>query len=750
MLELCARRRRLKEPGRELLEENAFAVASGSLPEPPAAMHVRGSFLNVVNDVFAEQKLRLAVATIALEVFQKAGDRFAALFFRLAALLLGGAGSGLALLLRRGFVIPIVVQQMRVARVDPGHGALVVAFGQATARFPARQPTFGPGQAPPMVQFGPLEGAALMQYALDRFAEQIRDALLATGLVADEQIELSEPKANISADLALPCFRAAKSAGVPPAQLAQKLADALRFPDDTLVGGWSAAGPFLNFVVHAERFARLVVAEVEAAGERYGSDDRGQNQTVIVEYSSPNVAKRMHVGHIRSTIIGQALNNLLAFGGYTTIADNHLGDYGKQFGTMIAAIERYGRPGGEGEEILTRLEQIYAEYNRLKGVPSSDDEWADPDKLDDEARAWSLRLEQNDQHARELWQWMVGATLEANARNYERLGVQFDTQHGESFYAGELPTVLSKVEELDVAERDAGGALAVKGLLEGKKELPSFLVQRSDGATLYLTRDLATVIYREAEYRPSKIIYVVEQRQELHFRQTFALVRALGYAHDIELVHVTFGTIFGANGQPLSTRKGNMVYLEALLDDARARARTVIETKIAEGKADLTLEQVDEVAESVGVGAVVYNDLYQDPKRNLTLDWERMLSFEGNSAPYIQYTHARCCSILREAGELPAVYDAALLAEEQEQAVVKQLARLPDAVRRAGDAYAPYIVAEWVYTLAREYARFYRDFSVLKAATPELRAARLHLTAATARGIRNALGLLGIRAPERM
>ena len=500
-----------------------------------------------------------------------------------------------------------------------------------------------------------------MQYALDRFADQIREAIVATGLVRAEHIELSEPKANIAADLALPCFRAAKAAGVPPQQLAQQLAEALSFDGDSLVGAVSAAGPFLNFDVQPERFAQLVLAEVEAAGERYGSDDRGQDQTVVVEYSSPNVAKRMHVGHIRSTIIGQALNNLFAFGGYTTISDNHLGDYGKQFGTMIAAIERYGRPGGEGEEILTRLEQIYADYNRLKGVESGDDEWADPDKLDDEARAWSLRLERNDPHARELWQWMVSATMAANARNYERLGVRFDTQHGESFYAGELPTVISKVEELDVAERDIGGALAVKGLYEGKKELPSFLVQRSDGATLYLTRDLATVIYREATYHPSKIIYVVEQRQELHFRQTFALVRALGYAQDIELVHVTFGTIFGANGQPLSTRTGNMVYLEALLDDARSRARAVIDAKIAEGKADLTLEQIDDVAEAVGVGAVIYNDLFQDPRRNLTLDWERMLSFEGNSAPYIQYTHARCCSILRDAGEIEAVYDAAVL-----------------------------------------------------------------------------------------
>ena len=589
-----------------------------------------------------------------------------------------------------------------------------------------------------------------MEYTLDRFARQIEQAIAATGLLQADQVVLEEPKANVAADLALPCFRAAKQLGMTPPELARRLAQAIRLPPDGLIGNVEAVGPFLNFTLKHDRLVEQVLDEIHRYGERYGSDDLGQEKTVIVEYSSPNIAKRMHVGHIRSTIIGQALNNVLAFLGYRTIADNHLGDYGKQFGTLLAAISLFGRPEGEGEEMLAKVEALYSRYNRLIGHAADIDE-DDPEDLDDEARAWSLKLEQDDPTARELWQWMVETALRSNQRNYDRLGVRFDTHHGESFYAGMLPTVIAKAEDEGLARREPGGPLVVQGLRDKNgKELPSFLLQRSDGATLYLTRDIATVIYREHEYHPQKIIYVVEQRQELHFRQVFALVRAMRYAQDVELIHLYFGTIFAANGEPLSTRKGNMVYLETLLDEAKARARQVIDQKIGEGKAELSPEQIDEIAEIVGVGAVIYNDLYQDPKRNITLDWDRMLSFEGNSAPYLQYTYARCRSILREAGGLPSGYDPAALTAEQELAVAKQLARFPDAVRRAAENYAPYVICDWLYSTAREFARFYRDLSVLKAPTPEVRAARLQLVAATAQALRNGLSLMSIKAPERM
>jgi arginyl-tRNA synthetase len=465
---------------------------------------------------------------------------------------------------------------------------------------------------------------------------------------------------------------------------------------------------------------------------------------VVIDYSSPNVAKLMHVGHIRSTIIGQALHNIFRFLGYHTIGDNHLGDWGKQFGMNIAAIVKWGKPGGEGEEALAQIDKLYAQYAKL----AKDEKEQGVSTLDDEARAWSLRLEQGDPTARALWQWMVDLTISANRRNYERLGVHFDHIFGESFYEPMLAGVIDEALAKKVAYRDEGGAVVV----DLGNSMPTFLLQRSDGGTLYHTRDVATILFRLREFSPSQILYVVGMPQELHFRQLFALVRAMGYAGDVQLEHIKFGTIFDQHGAPLSTRRGNMIYLADLLDDAQQRARAVVE----HAGPELPDDEKEAVAEIVGVGAVMYNDLYQDTRRNITLDWERMLTLEGNSAPYIQYMYARCRSIIRRVADeglsaaTQAPYDPALLAHPAETAVVKQLARLPGAVREAGARYAPFVVAEWCYEMARALAGFYRDCSVLKAETPELRAARLRLVAATAQALRNGMGLLGIKAPERM
>jgi arginyl-tRNA synthetase len=379
--------------------------------------------------------------------------------------------------------------------------------------------------------------------------------------------------------------------------------------------------------------------------------------------------------------------------------------------------------------------------------------------IDEQARGWSLRLEQGDPQARELWQWIVQLTLTTNQRLYDRLGVHFDTVHGESFFEDKMEPVLADALERRVAIRDDKGALVVD--LPG---LPTFLLQRTDGGTLYHTRDAATIRYREKTYHPAAMIYVVDARQDLHFRQLFALARALGYAEGTELFHVSFGTIFDAKGEAFAARKGNIIFLETLLNDAHARARSVVEQTSPE----LPEDEKDAVAEMVGVGSVVYNDLYQDPRRNITLDWDRMLTLEGNSAPYIQYMYARCRSILRKAAE-QGIGDAGwrmradapsishprsaipqLLAHPSETVVVKQLAKLPAAVREAGARYAPFVVAEWSYETARALSGFYHDCPVLKAETPELRAARLRLVAATAQALKNGLGLLGIRTPERM
>jgi arginyl-tRNA synthetase len=572
-----------------------------------------------------------------------------------------------------------------------------------------------------------------MEYAIDRFEQEVRSALASTGLVPDEALAVEAPKAGIDADLTFATFRAARERGVPPPQLAAEIAAGLRFPPDGLAGSAVQAGPYVNFSVAPTRFAAAVLDEIARLGDSYGHDDLGSGQTIVIDYSSPNVAKRMHVGHIRSTIIGQALANILRALGYRVIGDNHIGDWGKSFGVLLAAIEREGYPNGDGETLLAALEDLYArESARIASDPGADEA----------AREWSLRLEQGDKEARDAWQRIVDLTLQINQASYDRLGVHFDHVYGESFYEPMLADVVRDALASGVATQDESGAVVVD-VGEG---LPTFLLQRSDGGTLYHTRDVATARFRVREFQPAKIVYVIGAPQELYLRQLFALVKQLGEANDVELIHVPFGTVFDSSGQALSTRRGNMVYLETLLDEAHRRARALIDAS----ETDASDAERDEIAEAVGLGAVIYNDLHQGTRRNITLDWDRMLALEGNSAPYIQYMYARCRSILRRAGDAVPDFDPAVLTHPSEQALIKQLAKLPQAVREAGAELAPQTVAGWCYETARALAAFYRDCHVLNAETDSLRDARLAVVAATAQSLRNGLGLLGINAPERL
>jgi arginyl-tRNA synthetase len=579
-----------------------------------------------------------------------------------------------------------------------------------------------------------------MPYALARFVADVHAAIAATGKIPVGLIETTTPRPNIPADLAFPVFRAAKELGVPAPQLAADLA--AQIAPTGMIGSVAAAGPFLNFSLRPEAIATAVLEEIAAAGATYGHHADGQGRRIVIDYSAPNIARRMHVGHIRSTIIGQTLVHIFRALGYTVIGDNHLGDWGTQFGTVIASIMHYGKPEAAGEAAMEQLEAIYARFNRaMQEQPA----------LEEEARRWSLALEQGDPQARELWQWCVDLTLHAAERNYQRLGVGFDHAYGESFYESLLPDVIAETLHSEAAYRDEDGSVVAE-----LDKLPKFIIQRNDGGTVYMTRDIATIKFRLSEFAPAQIIYVVDGRQELHFRQLFAIVREMGYARDVELVHIPFGVVTTPDGQPLSTRKGNMVYLESLLDEAVQRARTVVEQK----HTSLPEDEKAAVAEAVGVGAVIYNDLYQDPKRNISLDWERMLATEGNSATYLQYSYARCRSILRRAEEELGEKDIEtqgygdarlhLLVHPSEQRLIKHLARLPEALREAGARYAPFVIADWCYTSAREFGVFFEQCPVLKAETADLRAARLALVAATAQALHNGLALLGIRAPERM
>lgn len=576
-----------------------------------------------------------------------------------------------------------------------------------------------------------------MEYVIERFEGDVRAALLATGMVPAELVEVADPNPAIPADLTFPTFRLARALGKPPADVARELAAAIRVEPGALIGAVTPVGPYVNFSVNAEVFTGDVLAEIERLDDRYGHDDLGAGRTVVIDYSSPNIAKRMHVGHIRSTIIGQAIINILQALDYHTVSDNHLGDWGKTFGVVLLGIEQEGFPNTTGEQLLADLESL---YSRASAQTASDP------ASDRAARDWSLRLEQGDPTARAYWQQAVDLTLSANQPSYDRLGVRFDHAYGESFYESMLSGVIDDALAAGVAYRDQSGAV-IADVGDG---LPTFLLQRSDGGTLYHTRDVATIKFRVETFDPATILYVIGEPQSLYLRQLFALARALEYAGDTDLVHVAFGTVFDASGQPLSTRRGNMVYLQTLLEEGHDRARVLV----AQANPDLPEGEKEAIAETVGVGAVIYNELSQDPKRNITLDWDRMLSLDGHSAAYIQYMYARGRSLLRRVEEAglgsASGSDTVAITHHAELELVKQLARLPVAVRDAGAEYAPSEVATWCYVTARAFAAFYRDCPVLQADSIDTRNFRLRLTMATGQGLRNGLRLLGIAVPERM
>lgn len=575
--------------------------------------------------------------------------------------------------------------------------------------------------------------------AHDRLRADATRILAATGLVSHDAIALAEPRQKEIADLAFPVFAVAKSAGTVPAEFATQLAGAVSIPDDSLVASVDAAGGFVNITAHPARFAQAVLEDVRAGADTYGHDPAfGNRQKVVVEYSSPNIARKMHVGHLRSTVIGHSIRRIYEALGYDVVADNHLGDWGTQFGMLLAAIDRWGATPWDDPDPVQSLVEIYARYNAAA---------KEDDALRDDARAWFKRLEDGHQWARQTWQALVDITLAEFDRTYARLGVSFHTTHGESYFEPMMPALLDEALEKGVARREDTGAIVVD--FDGAMPLCQLL--KSDGATLYQTRDAATCLYRLREYAPARNIYVVGAEQKLHFQQVFEIVRRMGYPAIADVsVHISFGQVKPPDGKRFSMREGNVVFLNDVLDEAVDRAREKVDANIASGKYDVDPEEAQAIAETLGVGAVIYADLYQGPDRHITFDWDRMLADDGNTATYIQYTHARCRSILRKAGSNGAAGDGSLLVDPDEQAVLKQLARLPHAIREAGDKYLPATVAAWTYELARAFSRFYDRCPVIGAPDPALREARIALVDATSQGIRNGLALLGIGAPDRM
>ncbi len=570
-----------------------------------------------------------------------------------------------------------------------------------------------------------------MMYTYEAARREALDAVRrAAG--ADVSLSLASPPAGVEADLAVPCFPLAAALRKSPQEVAGQLAGMLQL--GPLLASAHAAGGYLNLTLARAPFAAGVMAEFHRMGDRYGSSDVGAGGTVVIDYSAPNVARQMSVGHLRSTIIGAALYRLHGFSGYRPIGDNHLGDWGTQFGTLLYAYHAWlDRPAYERDAIAELL-RLYVKF---------DEEARKDPTLRDRAREWHLRLEQKDPEARRLWQEFVAHSLAAFQKVYDLLEVRFDHTLGESFYEDKVGEVIEDAVARGIAEEDQG-ALIMR--LDDAGITTPLMLRRSDGATLYHTRDLATALYRIRTFHPAKILYVVGSDQRLHFQQLFAALRKFGYG-DVEYVHVDFGLIQLPEGR-MSTRRGRVVFLEDVLDEAIARARRLVEDKNPE----LTDDEKAQVAKIVGIGAIKYADLSTSRVKNVVFDWERMLALDGDSAPYLQYTYVRAQSILRKGAVSGAdgSYDPRAAATVEEWALVKHLARFPEAVTEATHTYSPHIVATYLFHLAQRFHAFYHEVPVLQAGDEVLRASRAQLVAAVAGVMRGGLGLLGIRVPERM
>lgn len=528
-------------------------------------------------------------------------------------------------------------------------------------------------------------------------------------------------------DFAFPCFKLSKTLRMGPPVIAGKLQSALA--SDEIIDHVECVGGYLNFFLHKTGYAQSIVEKVLEQKEKYGSSDEGQGRVICIDYSSINIAKRFHIGHLSTTMIGNALYKIYEHLGYKCVGINHLGDWGTQFGKMIAAYLKWGNKEEVEKNGVDALTALYVRFHQEAEKDPS---------LEDEGRLWFKKIEDNDPKATEIFNWFKEITLKDAQRVYDMLGVKFDSYAGESFYNDKMQPVIDELREKGLLV-ESQGAYVVD--LE-EDNMPPCLILKKDGATLYATRDIAAAFYRKKTYHFYKDLYVVAYQQNLHFKQWFKVVEKMGYEWSKDLEHVPFGMV-SYEGRALSTREGYVVYLDELLNRAVEKAREIIEEKSP------NLPDKDKVARQVGIGAVVFFDLFNNRIKDIDFRWDRALNFDGETGPYVQYTHARCCSLLAKAGELDAEADYAALENPAAQEVVRTLERFPEVVSEACHRNEPSLVTRYTVELASNFNRFYYENRILTEDAAQSKA-RANLTAATASCLRTALSLIGVEAPEKM
>ncbi len=533
------------------------------------------------------------------------------------------------------------------------------------------------------------------------------------------------PDSNMG-DLALPCFKLSKSLRRSPVQIAQMIADS--FSDES-VKKVEAVNGYLNICVSDEYLTNIVVNNILPNGDKYGSATFGEGKTVVLDYSSPNVAKPFHIGHLGTTVIGHSLKKLHEFVGYNCVGINYLGDWGTQFGKMIVAFKKWGDKDAINEGGIDKLVELYVKFHQ---------EAEENPALNDEARAEFHKLELGDEEDIALWKWFIEISVAEYKKTYGQLGIEFDSYKGESFYTDKMPAQVEKLREMGLLKIDDGASIVD---LE-EYNMPPCLILKRDGSTLYPTRDIAAAVYRKQTYDYDKSIYVTSAGQSLHFAQWFKVVELMGYDWHDKLVHVPYGTV-SINGAKLATRTGNVILLKDLFAQAIEKVSEIMEEK------NPNLENKEKVAEAVGVGAIVFYYLSSNRIRDINFVLEDALSFDGNTGPYVQYTYARTCSLMEKVGEKACDGNMVFTADE-ERDLVKTLSRFPEKVLEALEAYEPSIITRYILDVATAFNRFYHNCHILSADDKDVLSTRIALTKATNYVLGNAFELICLKKTEKI
>ena len=562
-----------------------------------------------------------------------------------------------------------------------------------------------------------------------KFAALTEGNTAAAEITADDfESFLEYPPDDNFGDLAFPCFKLSKAMRMAPPAIAAKLSEELC---DEIITKVDVVGGYLNIFISPAYLAGVLMPEIMKKGEKYGSFDFGAGKNVVLDYSSPNVAKPFHIGHLGTTVIGHSLKMLHEFCGYNCIGVNHLGDWGTQFGKMIVAYRMWGDREHIEEGGCDALVELYVKFH---------EEAEKNPALNDEARAEFTKLEHHDEENIKLWKWFIEISLKEYERTYKQLGIEFDSYNGESFYSDKMPAVVEELKDKSLMTIDDGASIID---LE-KYGMPPCLILKRDGSTLYPARDIAAALYRKKTYDFDKNIYVTSAGQSLHFAQWFKVVELMGYDWANKLIHVPYGTV-SINGSKLATRTGNVILLKDLFAESIEKVGKIMEEK------NSSLENKDEVAEAVGVGAIIFHYLMNSRIKDINFILEDALNFDGNTGPYAQYTYARTCSIIEKAGGVPAITpDASMVTARSETALLKTLSLFPEKVLNALGELEPSVITRYILDVCTAFNRFYHECQIVTAPDAVTRDFRVALTSCVRSVLGKAFELICMKKTEKI